>query len=136
PPRLISAPLTRDQLRYWLVMAFFQNANALTSPMLDDFYTNLRREHTVRMARMMMRWGVNLWGQKFVFGSRLRQISAPTLIIWGKQDKLIPVRHAYRAARRIPNAQLVVFDPGGHLPMLEHAAKFNAVVSEFLGEGS
>src|SRR5207245_9484076 len=108
------------------------NRDALTNPMLDDFYTNICREHTMRTAALLMRWGINLWGQKYEFSWQLKKIQSPTLIIWGKQDRLIPVRHGYRAVRRIPHARLVLFDPCGHLPMLEHPDEFNQVVMEFL----
>jgi pimeloyl-ACP methyl ester carboxylesterase len=134
PPRLAAQPLGREQLRAWLLSAFFKNPDALTNPMLDDFYANIRREHTMHSAAKLMRWGVNLWGQKYEFSRQLRKIQAPTLIIWGKQDRMIPVRHGYRAASRIPGARLVVFDPGGHLPMLEHPAHFNEAVAQFLDE--
>jgi pimeloyl-ACP methyl ester carboxylesterase len=130
----MSQPVTREQLRYWLLSVFFTNPRALTDAMLDDFYTNIRREHTMRTAATLMRWGVNLWGQKYEFSRQLRKIRAPTLIVWGRQDQLIPVRHGYRAAARIPDAHLVVFDPCGHLPMLEHPEHFNTAVSQFLAD--
>ncbi|TMC58822.1 MAG: alpha/beta fold hydrolase [Chloroflexi bacterium] len=132
PRRWLRQPLSKPQLRYWLLSAFFKNPASLTNPMLDDFYANIRREHTARTAANLMRWGVNLWGQKYQFSGQLRKIQAPTLIIWGKQDQMIPVRHAYRAVRRIPDARLVIFDPCGHLPTLEHPERFNAVVLDFL----
>ncbi len=132
PPSLMNRRLSREELRYWLQTAFFHDAHALTGPMLDDFYTNIMRPHTMQTASQLMRWGVNLFGQKFVFANRLRQIKAPTLIIWGKQDRMIPVRHAVRAARRIPDARLVIFDPCGHLPMMECVEDFNREVLKFL----
>ncbi len=134
PRRVMNRSMTREQLRGYVRMAFFQNRGALTNPMLDDFYANLRREHAMRTASLMMRWGINIWGQKFEFTRQLKKILSPTLIIWGKQDRLIPLRHAYRAVRRIPNARLVIFEPCGHLPMLEHPDEFNKVVLEFLAE--
>ncbi|MEP7198624.1 MAG: alpha/beta fold hydrolase, partial [Chloroflexota bacterium] len=107
PPGVMPRQFSRDELRYWLNYAFFRNRAALTEPMLDDFHANLARPHTMVTAARLMRWGVNLFGQKFVFTHRLHQISAPTLIIWGQQDRLLPVRHAHRAARNIPNARVV-----------------------------
>ena len=135
PPSVFARPISREQLKYWLTYAFFQNPAALTEPMLDDFYTNICRPHTMLTASLMMRWGVNLLGQKHVFARRLRAIKAPTLIIWGKQDRMIPVEHACGAARKIPNARAVIFDPCGHLPMLEQTEEFNRHVMEFLSAG-
>ncbi|NHC35028.1 alpha/beta fold hydrolase [Scytonema millei] len=64
--------------------------------------------------------------------SQLATITAPTLIIWGKQDRIIPVAHAYIAAKTIPNARLHIFDRCGHHPHLEYPEKFNNLVLEFL----
>jgi 4,5:9,10-diseco-3-hydroxy-5,9,17-trioxoandrosta-1(10),2-diene-4-oate hydrolase len=62
----------------------------------------------------------------------LHAISAPTLIIWGRQDRILPVAHAHAARERIPSARLRVLDSCGHLPQLECPEAFNALVSEFL----
>lgn len=64
---------------------------------------------------------------------RLGEIKKPTLIIWGKQDGLIPVADAYTFNKGIAGSQLIVFDPCGHVPQVEKAADFNQAVLEFLG---
>lgn len=65
------------------------------------------------------------------FRPRLKEIAAPTLVVWGKEDRLIPAQHA-EAARAIPNVRIHLFDKCGHLPQLEHAQAFNALVTGFL----
>lgn len=62
----------------------------------------------------------------------LKNITAPTLIIWGKQDHLLLVKHAYVALRHLPNAKLEVLDECGHFPQLEQSKKFNKLVLKFL----
>jgi 4,5:9,10-diseco-3-hydroxy-5,9,17-trioxoandrosta-1(10),2-diene-4-oate hydrolase len=64
----------------------------------------------------------------------LDKITAPTLIIWGKQDAVLPVKHAYFAKERIPNAHLHIFEQCGHMPNFEKPEEFNRVVSEFLSK--
>ena len=59
-------------------------------------------------------------------------IRVPTLIIWGKQDRVVPVTHAETARRSIPDSRLHVFDRCGHAPMLEKPDEFNKLVSEFV----
>lgn len=67
---------------------------------------------------------------------RLKEIEIPTLIVWGRNDRLVPLKAAYSYQRRIPHARLEVFDRTGHLPMLERPAEFNALLDEFLaGDG-
>jgi 4,5:9,10-diseco-3-hydroxy-5,9,17-trioxoandrosta-1(10),2-diene-4-oate hydrolase len=62
----------------------------------------------------------------------LYTISAPTLVVWGRQDRILPLAHAHAAKKRIPNAQLRILDSCGHLPQLECPEAFNALVSKFL----
>ncbi len=62
----------------------------------------------------------------------LAQIAQKTLIIWGEDDRIIPVKHAYIALAGIPQSQLEIFPNCGHHPYLEYPAKFNRLVLEFL----
>lgn len=62
----------------------------------------------------------------------LATITAPTLILWGQQDRILPVTHAHVAQGRIPNAELHILNPCGHLLQLERSEEFNAFVLEFL----
>jgi pimeloyl-ACP methyl ester carboxylesterase len=62
----------------------------------------------------------------------LASITAPTLIIWGQQDRILPVADAYVAHEKIPNTELKIFDCCGHVPQFEHPDEFNTLVLEFL----
>src|SRR5215218_156404 len=66
---------------------------------------------------------------------RLRRIGCPTLIVWGEEDHLIPVRDATEFAHLIPGARKVVWPKTGHMAMLERPAAFNALVDAFIAEG-
>lgn len=63
---------------------------------------------------------------------RLPQIAAPTLIVWGTHDRLVPVRDADEFERLIPNSEKVVFADTGHVPQLERPEAFNQALREFL----
>jgi pimeloyl-ACP methyl ester carboxylesterase len=65
---------------------------------------------------------------------RLSEIACPTLIVWGAEDRLVPVRDADEFARLIPNARKVVWPKTGHMAMLERPAAFNRLLSAFLAE--
>ena len=65
--------------------------------------------------------------------ARLGEIKKPTLIVWGKQDGLIPVSDGEKFNKGIAGSSLVVFDNCGHAPQFEKAADFNKRVLEFLG---
>jgi pimeloyl-ACP methyl ester carboxylesterase len=64
--------------------------------------------------------------------SQLSNITVPTLIIWGKQDAIVPVAHAHIAVKKIFNARLHVFDQCGHWAQFEYPREFNQLVAEFL----
>ncbi len=65
---------------------------------------------------------------------RLPQIACPTFVVWGADDRVIPVRDASRFARLIPDVRVEVLPDTGHVAMLEHPARFNALLEEFLAE--
>jgi pimeloyl-ACP methyl ester carboxylesterase len=63
---------------------------------------------------------------------RLGEIAAPTLVVWGDDDPLVPVRDAWEFGELIPDARVVVYEDTGHVAMLERPEAFNALVREFL----
>jgi pimeloyl-ACP methyl ester carboxylesterase len=65
---------------------------------------------------------------------RLEEIEDPTLIVWGRHDRVVPVPAALSYERRIPDARLEIFDRTGHVPQLERPTRFNRVLGEFLEE--
>ncbi len=67
---------------------------------------------------------------------RLGSIKVPTLVTWGKQDKLLPIGSGERYAAGILGAKLVSFDKCGHVPPMEKTEEFLAAVTGFLGAGS
>jgi pimeloyl-ACP methyl ester carboxylesterase len=63
---------------------------------------------------------------------RLGEIRAPTLILWGDKDPLIPVANAHEFAKRIAGARVVIYPDVGHIPMEEVADRSAADVAAFL----
>lgn len=66
------------------------------------------------------------------FTNDLREISAPTLIIWGGEDRIAPLRTGQAIAASIPLARMVVLEGLGHAPMVEAPTRFNPVLLEEL----
>ena len=65
--------------------------------------------------------------------ARIASIKVPTLILWGQQDRLIPVAQASAFKRLIPGSELIVFDGLGHVPQEEDAPRTVAEVRRWLG---
>jgi pimeloyl-ACP methyl ester carboxylesterase len=65
-----------------------------------------------------------------------KQIKAPTLVVWGRQDEVTPLAIGEAFAREIPGAQTAFLDRCGHMPQWECAAPFNAALLKFMGGAS
>lgn len=66
------------------------------------------------------------------FGTRLAEVAAPTLIVWGRDDRFMPLDIGLRLLAGLPNARLHVFSRCGHWAQWEHADAFNRLVLDFL----
>jgi non-heme chloroperoxidase len=63
----------------------------------------------------------------------LHDLALPTLLVWGRDEKLMPVAAGEWMRDHVPGSQLVIFERSGHCPMLEEPERFNELVSEFVG---
>ncbi|HZB31974.1 MAG TPA: alpha/beta fold hydrolase [Streptosporangiaceae bacterium] len=68
--------------------------------------------------------------------TRLHRIIAPTLIMWGAEDHLLPVGYARRWAELLPKAETAIIDDAGHLPLVERPAAALDILRTFLGTGA
>jgi pimeloyl-ACP methyl ester carboxylesterase len=63
---------------------------------------------------------------------KLGGIHVPTLVVWGKQDALLPIESGERYSKEISGAKMVSFDKCGHVPPVEKTAEFVTAVTGFL----
>src|SRR3954452_8677113 len=69
----------------------------------------------------------------YSFRDRLERIEVPVLIVWGRNDILVPVEDAENFEHLIgENAHSVIFDDTGHLAMLERPSRFNELLAGFI----
>jgi 2-hydroxymuconate-semialdehyde hydrolase len=64
----------------------------------------------------------------------IRALPHQTMIVHGREDKVIPLASSYKLFDLIPRAQLHVFGECGHWTQIEHAERFNRMVGEFFAE--
>ncbi len=69
---------------------------------------------------------------RFDFTDDLAKISAPTLIIWGNDDKTVPFKVHQTFVKNIPDNKLYVVDKGGHTPNMTTPKEFNCALEKFL----
>ena len=58
--------------------------------------------------------------------------AVPTLIVWGDQDDIIPVAHAYAAHEAIPGSHLAIMEGAAHFPHAEQPERFVEILTEFM----
>lgn len=63
---------------------------------------------------------------------RLKEITVPTMVVWGNQDRLVPVAAAYAYERRIPSSELNLIEDAGHMVQMERPGRFNRTLEDFV----
>ena len=112
-----------------LVLAFF-DPSRVPQKLLDDVVFSLKRPGTTAAALAAVR------GERFAaMQGRYRQIAAPTLLLWGRQDGVALEEFAERLLRDMPDVRVRWFERCGHFPMLEAVAESNRALGQFLREG-
>jgi len=104
------------------------------------YHANTPRERIDEDMAIRMKWYPTLQGYTGqlggIFGweaySRIAQITAPTLVIHGEADGLIPVQNAHLIAERIPGAKLVLIPDASHIFETDQAGEANRAILEFL----
>ena len=71
-------------------------------------------------------------GTRFDVSRRVHNIRAPTLVLHGGDDRVVPVANAEALAEAIPGAKLCVFEDAGHLVFIERAEEVNKEIISFL----
>ncbi len=87
-------------------------------------------ENSQIMAQLLC-WKPYMHNPKLVH--RLRRVKAPTLIVWGRHDRLVPLAHGEAYCQAINGARLKVIERCGHAPQLERPAELAGILKEFVG---
>ena len=115
-------PLVAYGLRRWL----FACPERVTAHAIDDAWLPLTIPGTNRAALRAVRSD-----RRRYLGLEAR-VRVPTLIVWGREDRVIPVGESERLRSRIAGSRLVVLPDSGHLPQREQPEAFARVVAEFV----
>ncbi len=143
--RLVTLPLVGELLTRpskkgtaWTLKQCVYDPALITEELVESSYQLATLPKAQKYFLSTLREDNNLRGQHadnvLSIVGNLANITAPTLIIWGQQDRILPVAHAYVAGEKIPHTELHVLNHCGHLPQLERAEEFNTLVLEFLAK--
>jgi pimeloyl-ACP methyl ester carboxylesterase len=67
-------------------------------------------------------------------GHKAHSINLPSLLIWGRNDWIVPLKYGKRMHDDIKNSKLIIFDSCGHIPFLENRDEFLNQVKDFLSQ--
>lgn len=109
-----------------IALAFFDK-KLVTERFVEEVNAALDRPGTTAAALAAVR------GQRFADVERsYKAIAKPTLLLWGREDLVTPLRFGERLVRDLPNAKLVTYARCGHFPMIEARSSSNRDLVAFL----
>lgn len=123
---------TRENLDR-LLNVFVFDPSMLTKELADERFQNMMRspEH---LQNFLGSFAKNPGTLLEDLSPRLGEIKHETLVIWGRDDRFVPLDYGLRLAWGLPKADLHVFSHCGHWAQWEQADKFNRLVLDFLAE--
>ncbi len=109
------------------VMAFDQS-------FATDQLAEERSRNALKHPEHLASWGSMMRSAPafFALANRVQEITAPTMVIHGRDDRTVHFENGLRLVSAIPNSRLVLFNRCGHWAQLEHAAEFNRLVEQFI----
>ncbi len=113
-----------------MLNVFVYDASTMTDELMQARLDNMlaRRDHLENFVKSL---AAN--PKQFPdYGHRLNEIKAPALVIWGRDDRFVPMDVGLRLVWGLPNADLHVFGRCGHWAQWEHAERFNQMLLDFL----
>jgi len=133
--KMARTPVLNKILTYitprFMVKASIENVYAdkkkVTDPLVDRYFKMTLREGNRQALVDRMKMGSDTTSQHLI-----KTIQQPTLVMWGEQDLLIPLKSAYRFHNDLPNDTLVILKNMGHVPMEESPQESLAVLLQFL----
>lgn len=133
---LLNKPDRNNEEQY-LKMLFYDK-NLVTDEMVNLSFGKTSQPGTPETYLATLRSIGNFFGLKKEIAQKIKnnahRITVPTLVLWGEEDKVLPVEQAYIAEKILPNATLHIFKKCGHMPQIECAEEFNDLVINFLSD--
>jgi pimeloyl-ACP methyl ester carboxylesterase len=122
--RLQSPVVHRPRLRRAAMQVVLRYPEKVSVPLAQELVLSFGKPGFVAGLQAIM---------DYSYRDRLPEIDIPVLVVWGRNDLLVPVGDAFKYAELIgENARVVVFEDTGHAPMIERPSRFNALLRGFL----
>ncbi len=128
-PRVDLNPSSQAGTRALLESLFYDKKMVTDSFVLQVFTDRMRNNDSYTIQRTMAGFATPQFEDK-----NLASVHVPTLVVWGRQDELIPLASGEKLRDGIAGSKLVVFEQCGHVPEIEKPVEFNRALLEFLGK--
>ena len=107
----------------------FYNSNLDLKPeFIEYFYETMATSHNLLFISRM-----TALTKQFLLEDKLKEVKNKTLIVWGENDKIMPLRKNSHNFSLIPDVKIEIFSNVGHIPSLENSTMFNETTLSFLG---
>ena len=127
----LSFPRTRALVRAGYAVGFFDQ-NLLDEESVDEIAARARSQPRMDAARRTLREIFHFSKHLDTFHRRLPALLQPTLVVWGQNDPVLPVKDAEIARQVLDGSRIEVLERCGHSPHIERSEAFCALVLEFL----
>jgi len=124
--RLLTIITPRELVKKSLQDAY-GDTEKVTDSLTTQYFDMLTREGNRQALIDRMRQGWQVKDSNF-----LTKVEAPTLIVWGSKDRLIPVENAELFQQKIKNSQVHIWDNLGHVPMEEDPVAFSDILRKWV----
>lgn len=120
-------PKKRDNIEKFLKEILYNKNFIFPKEFIDYFWDTMKTSHNLLLISRL-----NSIHNKLNLEKELPNILNKTLIIWGEQDTIMPLKKTAFNFKLIPNAQVSIINNTGHMPSLEKPKEFNNIVKNFL----
>jgi pimeloyl-ACP methyl ester carboxylesterase len=118
---------TLAETREYFELMFLDKSRVTDTLVRDNYLRRLKAAFTISRMQESRETKVG-----YVSEDEAARIIAPTLILWGRHDVLLPPADAERLDRVIPKSRLVMLEKSGHIPQVEQPEEFNQSIRDFL----
>jgi len=125
--------LNTDAIRKMALTVFFIHNKKLVT---KSYFENVTRFHKIKNSTEI---GLTIQRKQFFDKlsneiHQLAEMEVPILLVWGREDKAIPLQRGQEMHRILKRSRLEILDHAGHVPNFECAEKFNELAVDFLRE--
>ncbi|MBW3634310.1 MAG: alpha/beta fold hydrolase, partial [Chloroflexi bacterium] len=128
---LVESDPSREESRR-LMELYFQDRRFVLERGIDDMLAARMSPGADAAVKSIAASAFSRDGQRHVLVDRLGELEIPVLVVWGEVDRVIPASHAVAATAALPASWLEVMEGVGHVPQVEAAPAFSAIVNRWL----